>query len=260
MARIRALVVEHLADPAAVLVLDESEQQKAGQATEGSKRQYVGCVGKVANAGQRCVLHVRQLPGACDRGRPAVPARQWAADAQRRTAAKVPEHVTFATKSQLAVQMLAELHHEGSLPGWITGDEVYGQDPGVRRWCQAHRVGYVLGVPRSFTVWLGCGTRVRAEQAAAGVAGHGWNYRSAGPGSKGERDYAWAWIATASEHHSLLVRRSLTDPTDLAFFYCYSPPGRPAATLSMLVRVAGMRWPVEENFQTGKGPLRTRPA
>jgi hypothetical protein len=73
-----------------------------------------------------------------------------------------------------------------------------------------------------------------------------------GPGSKGERRYAWAWLATTSPRHHLLVRRSLADPTELAYFYTWVPDGRPI-TLPTLVRVAGMRWPVEEDFQTGKG-------
>jgi hypothetical protein len=76
---------------------------------------------------------------------------------------------------------------------------------------------------------------------------------SCGKGSKGDRDYAWAWLASASPRHTLLVRRNLRDPSaDLAFFYCYVPPGR-LACFSTLIRVAGRRWPVEEDFQAGKG-------
>jgi hypothetical protein len=127
-----------------------------------------------------------------------------------------------------------------------------GNNPTLRGWCEQHRVGYVLGVSCTFMVTLGCGTRLRADQAVALVAAGGWNHYSAGAGSKGERDYAWAWIATDSANHHLLVRRSLNDPTDVAYFYCYSPPGRPPATLAVLVRVAGMRWPVEEDFRTEK--------
>jgi hypothetical protein len=125
-----------------------------------------------------------------------------------------------------------------------------GQNPTLRAWCEQsdHQLGYVFGIPRSFMVRLGCGTTMRADQAVGLVDADGWNYRSAGPGSKGERDYAWAWIATASPQHHLLVRRNLTNPSDLAYFYCYSPPGRPPATLATLVRVAGMRWPVEEDL------------
>jgi SRSO17 transposase len=140
-------------------------------------------------------------------------------------------------------------------PQWLTSDEVYGQNPPLRSWCEDHDMGYVLGIPRSLTVTLGCGTSMRADQAIALVDEHGWNYHNAGPGSKGERDYAWAWIGTASAQHHLLVRRNLADPSDLAYFYCFSPPGRPPATLPVLVRVAGMRREVEEDFQTSNDHL-----
>jgi SRSO17 transposase len=125
MAQIRLFVVEHLADPDAVLVIDESGQEKSGNATVGVKRQYVGCAGKITNA-----VNVVYATYASRRGHASVAARlylpaEWADDPHRRKAAKVPAHVGFATKPQLAVQMLAELHAEGSLPPWLTGDEVY---------------------------------------------------------------------------------------------------------------------------------------
>lgn len=252
MGAVGEFVIDHLGCPDAVLVLDESGQEKAGNATVGVKRQYVGCAGKIANA-----VNVVYATYATTAGHAIVGLRlylpvEWADDQHRRARAGVPEHVDFATKPQLAVQIMAELHTAGRLPSWITGDEVYGNNPSVRGWCQRQQVGYVLGVPCSFTLTLGCGTRMRADEAVTLVADHGWNYRSAGAGSKGEREYAWAWIATASTNHQLLVRRSLSDPTEMAYFYCYSPPHRPPATLATLVRVAGMRWPVEEDFRTGK--------
>jgi SRSO17 transposase len=250
---VREFVIEHLGDGDAVLVLDESGQEKTGCHTAGVKRQYVGCVGKVTNA-----VNVVYATYASGHGHATVAARlylpaEWADDELRRRA-KIPDEVTFATKPQLAVQILAEFHAHRQLPPFITGDEVYGNNPALRSWCEQHQVGYVLGVPCSFTLTLGCGTRMRAEQAVRLVNTHGWNYRSAGAGSKGERDYAWAWIATASSNHHLLVRRSLKDPTDLAYFYCYSPPSRLPATLAVLVRVAGMRWPVEEDLCATRRP------
>lgn len=196
MGVVRGFVVEHLADPGAVVVIDESGQEKAGVATVGVKRQYVGCAGKITNA-----VNVVYATWASSRGHAPVSARlylprEWAADPERRASAGVPEHVEFATKPQLAVQILAELREHGQLPDWLTGDEVYGQNPTLRSWCADHDLGYVLGVPRSFTVTLGCGTTMRADQAVTLVSAGGWNYRSAGPGSKGERGYTWAWIGT----------------------------------------------------------------
>ena len=77
-----------------------------------------------------------------------------------------------------------------------------------------------------------------------------WEVRSAGKGSKGDRWYAWAWAGTASPRHSLLVRRHLTTG-ELAFHYCYQP-GSQTVTKTRLVRAAGLRWPVEEDFEFGK--------
>jgi SRSO17 transposase len=50
----------------------------------------------------------------------------------------------------------------------------------------------------------------------------------------------------------VLIRRSLADPSELAFFYCHAPQGRPVS-LPVLITVAGKRWPVEECVQQGKG-------
>jgi hypothetical protein len=78
-----------------------------------------------------------------------------------------------------------------------------------------------------------------------------WEVRSAGKGSKGERWYSWAWLATASPRHTLLVRRHLKTG-ELAFHYCFVPGGQLAAK-ARLIRAAGLRWPVEEGFQLGRG-------
>jgi hypothetical protein len=79
----------------------------------------------------------------------------------------------------------------------------------------------------------------------------GWEVRSAGSGSKGERWYAWAWLGTASPRHSLLVRRHLKTG-ELAFHYCFVPEGQ-LASKARLIRAAGLRWPVEESFELAKG-------
>ena len=48
----------------------------------------------------------------------------------------------------------------------------------------------------------------------------------------------------------MLIRKHLGSG-ELAYHYCYVPPGRPV-TLTTLVRVACLRWPVEETFEFGK--------
>jgi SRSO17 transposase len=251
MGVVRDFVIEHLADPFAVAVLDESGQEKKGNLTAGVRRQYVGCAGRVSNA-----INVVYCTYASRRGHAIVGARQylpkvWADDPQRREVAAVPDDVMFKTKPWLAIDLLNDLDTTGVLPPWVTGDEVYGRDGHLRRFCEDRAVGYVLGVACSFHLRLPSGRKLRADQALKPVPPNGWNRISCGRGSKGERVYDWAWIATASPRHHLLIRRNLADPTDLAYFYTYTPPGRPA-TLLTLVTVAGMRWPVEEDFQVGK--------
>ena len=134
----------------------------------------------------------------------------------------------------------------------MAADEVYGRGAKLREACEKAGKGYVLAVPVNFAVTLPSGRKAAVAAVAAMVPATAWETRSCGRGCKGHRDYAWAWAGTASPRHWVLIRRSLSDPDDLAFFYCHAPEGRPVS-LSVLIRAAGKRWPVEECFQQGKG-------
>jgi hypothetical protein len=110
----------------------------------------------------------------------------------------------------------------------------------------------VLRVPSNFTLTLAAGTKLTCAEAVTVLLKHKrrWEIRSAGHGSKGERWYAWAWLATASPRHHLLIRRHLRTG-ELAFHYCYVPEGQ-LLTKARLIRAAGLRWPVEEDFAFSK--------
>jgi hypothetical protein len=110
----------------------------------------------------------------------------------------------------------------------------------------------VVAVPVNFTVTLPSGRKAAVSALALLVPAAAWETRSCGRGCKGHRDYEWAWAATASPRHWVLIRRSLTDPHDRVFYYCHAPQGRPVS-LPVLITVAGKRWPVEECLQLGKG-------
>lgn len=138
---------------------------------------------------------------------------------------------------------------------WVTGDEVYGADPGLRADLEHCGIGYVLAVGCDRRVAVNDGrTLIRVDDLAERIPTREWQPRSCGPGAKGPRDYLWAWITTATqpgEHRWLLIRRNRTTG-ELAFYLCWSP--RPVP-LNTLVRVAGSRWSIEEPFQTGKGQV-----
>ncbi|HEX3790220.1 MAG TPA: transposase, partial [Pseudonocardiaceae bacterium] len=138
-----------------------------------------------------------------------------------------------------------------TMPPWAAGDEVYGRSSELRTFCQDNGIGYVLRVGCAFTVELLTGMRWRADAVVSRYLASPtrWQVCSVA-GSKGERRYGWAWVATASAHHFLLIRKHLLSG-ELAYHYCYVPPGRPV-TLMILVRVACLRWPVEEGFEFGK--------
>jgi SRSO17 transposase len=245
MRAVRTFVVSCLGGPAgAVLVLDESGQEKAGEHTAGVKRQYLGCAGRVANGINVVFASYAALAGhAVVSARLYVP-KDWADDRERCQAAGIPEDLKFATKPQLAAAIVTDLLAEGRCPPWVTGDEVYGRDAKLRTFLEEQSTGYVLKIPCSFRVTLPAGQKIRADHAARLVPACAWQTSSAGHGSKGERDYGWAWLATASARHHLLIRRRLADPAELAYFWCYVPAGRPCS-FTTLVRVAGRRWPVE---------------
>ena len=107
-------MVSGLGGPAgAVLVLDESGQEKGGEHTAGVKRQYLGCAGRVAN-GINVVFASYAAPAghAIIAARLYVP-RDWAGASSRRAAAGIPEGLEFATKPQLAAAIVTELLAEG---------------------------------------------------------------------------------------------------------------------------------------------------
>jgi len=160
----------------------------------------------------------------------------------------------FATKTQLGTAMVTGAIGAGVPFGWAAGDEVCGRSSRLRAACEKDGKGYVFAVPVNFQVTLPSGRKAGVGGLARLVPRRCWETRSCGPGCKGHRDYDWAWAATSSPRHWLLIRRSLSDPSDLAFFYCHAPAGRPAP-LSVLIRVCGKRWPVEECHQQGKGQV-----
>ena len=238
----------------AVGAVDETGQVKQGEHTAGVKRHYLGCAGKVANGITTVHLsYVRE-----NTGHALVAARQWIPrehmeDPARSLAMGLPPDVVFRTKGQLAIDLLTEVFADGLRLDWVCGDEVYGSCTELRAYLEGRGQGYVLRVPSNFHLTVARGVKLSCKQAAARLlaGGRRWEVRSAGKGSKGERWYAWAWIATISPRHYLLIRRHRATG-ELAFHYCHVPQGQ-VLSLSRLIRAAGLRWPAEENFQFSKG-------
>jgi SRSO17 transposase len=160
---------------------------------------------------------------------------EWAADQERRAAAGVPA-------------------------GWVTGDEVYGGDRQLRMELEARNQAFVLAVKSSEPLWSwdaqGPGQRA-AALLAAGIPAADWRRLSVGGGAKGPRMYDWAAVGlfrlpAPDWAHWLLVRRSLADPAELAYYVCF---GLAETPLEELARVACVRWSIEEGFAAAKGEV-----
>jgi SRSO17 transposase len=257
-----------------VLIVDETGFLKKGTKSAGVQRQYSGTAGRVEN----CQLGVF-LAYATGKGRTLIDRelylpKSWTGDRDRCREAGVPDDVEFATKATLAQQMLDRALTAGVPAAWVTADEAYGQDYKFRTWCEQHRIGYVVAVPRSQSVPLSLDTQItqiggsrRADDLVARAPEQAWKRRSAGPGVKGERFYDWAVASLFPSEHAppgwgrwLLVRRQILTPAqietavepELAYYLCAGPPG---TTDDDLIRVAGTRWSIEECFQTAKNEV-----
>jgi SRSO17 transposase len=249
---LQRFILDHLADPQAVLVLDETAELKQGQMTVGVARQHAGITGQVENC-QTVVFaaYVTARGHAPYDFRLYLP-KSWCADRERRKRAAVPDEVEFTTKTEQGTDMVTDAIDGGVPFAFLAGDEVYGRSSKLRAACEKHGKGYVLAVPANFTVTLPSGRRVAVASLARMAPARCWETRSCGSGCKGHRDYEWAWVATCSPRHHALIRRSLSDPSELAFFYCHAPAGQ-RVSLPALISIAGKRWPAEECHQQGKG-------
>jgi SRSO17 transposase len=255
---LRGYVVEHLGDPQAVLVVDETGFLKKGITSVGVQRQYSGTAGKVDNCQLGVFLAYASAKGRAFIDRELYLPRSWTDDPARCRAARVPSEVGFRTKPQLARVLLERALDAGVPASWVTADEVYGGDPALRCWLEDRGMSYVLAVKGTeplVTATQGSG-RATATQLVAGVPVEQWVACSAGHGAKGRRLYDWARVELAAPTAPgmarwLLGRRSRRDG-ELAFYACYGPAG---TSLVGLVRVAGTRWAVEEGFEQAKGEV-----
>ncbi len=250
---LRDYVVERLGDPGAVLVIDETGDVKKGRCTAGVQRQYTGTAGRTGSAQVAVYLTYAAAAGHAAIDRELYLPGSWTQNPARCRAAGIPDGTMFATKPKLARRMIARTLDAGTPAEWVAGDEVYSADPGLRADLEKRQIGYVLAVAKSHRVSAGAagpaapmpsprgcpGRRgsgiplARAPRATGFMTGHSIG---TGPGRPGHR-----W---------LLIRRNYRT-AELAFYLCYAPRHVP---LAALVRVAGRRWTVEEDFQGRQRP------
>jgi len=281
---LQTFVIERFGEAGGIGIVDETGFLKKGTKSVGVKRQYSGTAGKIENSQVGVFLTYCSGHGYTFLDRRLYLPEEWCQDRERRREARVPEEVGFGTKSQLAIQMLEHAWARGVPMKWVTADEIYGDDTRLRdRVTQAGKK-YVLAVSANTPVWrerqpvvwpeapfTGQRGRPRKEprlangavawEPVSGVVAalpwSAWKRLAVGPGEKGPRIYDWARVrifekrgAVPGPQGWLLVRRSITDPTELAYYLSNTPR---SMSLRSLAEVAGARWSIETAFEEGKG-------
>lgn len=254
---LRAYVVEHFGHRRAVLVLDETGFLKKGTKSAGVQRQYSGTAGRIENCQVGVFLVYASPKGHAFLDRELYRPTEWIADQPRRREAGIPETVEVRTKPPLSQLMLERTLAAGVPCAWVTADEVYGSDRRLRVWLEEQELAHVLAIKSTEPLWANTDrgpAQIGAATIAAQIPTRAWRRLSVGQGSNGPRLYAWARfpirpLREPGRGYWLLVRRSLADPTELAYYVCYGPI---SATLADLARVAGVRWSIEAGFERTK--------
>ena len=267
-ARVRDLVVQTLGDDQdGVLIVDDTQIIKKGTKSVGVAPQHCGATNQIENCQVIVMLAYARLAqrdggggGHAFIGHRLYLPERWTKDPDRCREAGIPADIVFATKPRQAVELFQEAEDAGVPYGWIAADGGYGQYREVRQWATERSKRYVMAVSSSQPL-----ARVHAIGAQAAVAraddllgrATRWERRSCGHGAKGERFYDWAFFTvTLPEEppadgftHTLMIRRSIADPSEVAYFLVHAPRATPTNTM---VAVAGIRWRIEECNEQGK--------
>lgn len=250
---------EHLlpGEEGGVLIVDETGFVKKGEKSVGVQRQYSGTAGRIENCQIGVFLALASSRGRVLLDRELYLPERWCQDTARRREAGVPEAVEFATKPQLAQQMLERAWTAGLQPRWVLADEVYGSDSRFRRFLEGHGQAFVVAVSSQQRLWVDLGRGLRQERVDAiadAVAPKHWFRHSVAEGTKGPRVYDWAAgrfgiVEDQDLVKWLLIRRSIEAPQERAYYLCAAPV---EAMATDLAEAAGTRWAIESCFETAK--------
>lgn len=254
--RLRTYIIDYLDDPDAIGVIDETGFLKKGTHSAGVARQYSGTAGRIENCQIGVFLAYASRYGHTLLDRELYLPKAWTDDRERCRRAGIPDERAFATKPALAQQMLARAFDAKVALAWITGDSVYGDDRSLRGWLEERNQAYVLAVSSNESVWVEQ-QQQPIKTVLSELPAEKWERHSAGAGSKGPRWYDWQRLALSDPpqpgwNRWLLLRRSISEPSDLTAYIVFGPAQR---SLADLVRVAGTRWTVEESIETAKGEV-----
>jgi SRSO17 transposase len=190
--------VSYLDDGDAVLIVDETADEKSSTGAAGAARQYSGTVGGIALCQVAVTLTYATSRGHALIGRALYLPEACAADEEHRELAGVPEEMMFATKPQLAGGLLDRAHSLGIRAVFVAGDEVYGGRE-LRRGIRRRGMGYVMAVRANHIITASAGRTLTAAEAVRLIPTGAWHRMRTGSGTKGTRHYDWAMLEVTSD-------------------------------------------------------------
>jgi SRSO17 transposase len=284
--RHQLLVAQTLGEDDAVILVDESGMPKQGQHSAAVAPQYCGALGKLANCQVGVFLGYASRKGyTLLDGQLFVPQGWFAADhAALRLEVDMPAEVTFKTKPELAVDLVQALLKRATVPArWLAADALYGDSPSFRDAIAALGLWYFTDVACSTLIWRrhpaliippwsGKGRKptkqrlktasnrpYRVDEVLRRLPKTAWVRSTIKEGSKGPIVCDFAFVRITEMRQGLpgprlwlVIRRNVADPSVVKFYFSNAPETIAALEL---VRMSGMRWPVELTFEEGKDEL-----
>lgn len=280
------LVAETLGEADGVALIDESGVVKQGDCSVGVAAQYCGSVGKIANSQNGVYLgYVSRKGYSLIEGQLFMPESWFDEEHQeQREACGVPTDLQAKTKPEIGLDLLKRAVERGSLPfQWVAADALYGDSPAFRDGVAALNKWYFTEIKCSTQIWetrpevylpkwKGRGRRpvrlrlknakdhpVRVDDLITALPKAAWTKATIKEGSKGPIVCDFAFLRLIESRANLprsevwlIIRRNLDDPSVIKFYFSNAPVDIP---LIELVRLSGMRWPIETIFEEDKGEI-----
>jgi SRSO17 transposase len=134
-------------------IIDDTGHRKYGEHSVGVARQYCGQLGKVDNCQVAVSLSLATAQGSLPLSYRLYLPEAWAKDKPRRERVGVPQHITFATKGEIARTQIEAALAAGIPHGPVLMDAAYGDEAALRDWLSAHGLVYAVGIRPATAVW-----------------------------------------------------------------------------------------------------------